>query len=48
LANFDIAIICTDHNAIDYRLLVDSGGLIVDTRNVCARLGLAGDNVIKA
>src|SRR6267154_502093 len=44
LANFDIAIICTDHDAIDYRLLVESGRLIVDTRNVCARLGLAGDN----
>jgi UDP-N-acetyl-D-glucosamine dehydrogenase len=48
LANFDVAIICTDHDAIDYRLLVESGRLIVDTRNVCARLGLAGDNVIKA
>jgi UDP-N-acetyl-D-glucosamine dehydrogenase len=48
LANFDIAIICTDHDAIDYHLLVESGRLIVDTRNVCARLGLAGDNVIKA
>src|SRR5712675_3405000 len=48
LANFDVAIICTDHDAIDYRLLVEAGRLIVDTRNVCARLGLAGDNVIKA
>jgi len=48
LANFDIAIICTDHDAIDYRLLVESGRLIVDTRNVCARLGLSSDNVIKA
>jgi UDP-N-acetyl-D-glucosamine dehydrogenase len=48
LANFDIAIICTDHDAIDYRLLVESCRLIVDTRNVCARLGLAGPHVIKA
>ena len=48
LANLDIAIICTDHDAIDYRLLVESGRLIVDTRNVCARLGLSSDNVIKA
>jgi len=48
LANFDVAIICTDHDAIDYRLLVESGRLIVDTRNACARLGLAADNVIKA
>src|ERR1700730_17642732 len=48
LANFDIAIICTDHDAIDYRLLVESGRLIVDTRNVCARLGLHSERVIKA
>jgi len=48
LPTFDIAIICTDHDAIDYRLLVESCRLIVDTRNVCARLGLAGERVIKA
>jgi UDP-N-acetyl-D-glucosamine dehydrogenase len=48
LATFDIAIICTDHDAIDYRQLVESCRLIVDTRNVCARLGLAGERVIKA
>ena len=48
LAAFDVAIICTDHDAIDYRLLVESCRLIIDTRNICARLGLAGDHVIKA
>ena len=48
LANFDIAIICTDHDAVDYRMLVESCGLIVDTRNVCGRLGLPEDRVIKA
>jgi UDP-N-acetyl-D-glucosamine dehydrogenase len=48
LATFDIAIICTDHDMIDYRLLVDACRLVVDTRNVCARLGLAGERVIKA
>jgi len=48
LAAFHVAIICTDHDGIDYRLLVDCCRLIVDTRNVCARLGLDGDKIIKA
>jgi len=48
LAAFDIAIICTDHDAVDYRLLVDHCPLVVDTRNICARRGLSADRVIKA
>jgi UDP-N-acetyl-D-glucosamine dehydrogenase len=48
LAAFDIAIICTDHDAVDYRLLVDHCPLVVDTRNICARRGIASDRVVKA
>jgi UDP-N-acetyl-D-glucosamine dehydrogenase len=48
LAAFDIAIICADHDVVDYRLLVDYCPLIVDTRNICARRGLANDRVVKA
>ncbi len=29
----DVVVIVTDHRAIDYQLLVDRAGLIVDTRN---------------
>ena len=29
----DCAVICTDHSKFDYDLLVNSGTLIVDTRN---------------
>ena len=29
----DCAVICTDHSGFDYDALVDSGTLIVDTRN---------------
>src|SRR5258708_21584844 len=47
-AAFDIAIICTDHDAVDYRLLLEHCPLIVDTRNICARRGLVSDRVIKA
>jgi len=48
LAKFDAAIICTDHDGVDYRRLVDGCRLIVDTRNVCAKQGVQGDNVVKA
>ena len=44
----DAAIICTDHDAVDYRLLVEHCPLVVDTRNACARRGLAGPHVVKA
>ncbi|HEV8679838.1 MAG TPA: nucleotide sugar dehydrogenase [Stellaceae bacterium] len=47
-ASFDAAIICTDHDSVDYRLLVEHCPLVVDTRNACARRGLAGGNVVKA
>ena len=48
-AGFDAAIICTDHDAVDYRLLVEHCPLVIDTRNACARRGLLGrDNVVKA
>ena len=48
LAEFDAALICTDHDAIDYRLLVETCRLVVDTRNVCARRGLLRNNIVKA
>jgi len=48
LSKFDAAIICTDHDNVDYRRLIDWCRLIVDTRNVCAKHGLKGTNVVKA
>ena len=48
LAQTDMALICTDHDAIDYALLVEHCPLVIDTRNVCARLGLASERVVKA
>ncbi|HZB91935.1 MAG TPA: nucleotide sugar dehydrogenase [Stellaceae bacterium] len=44
----DAAIICTDHDDVDYRLLVQHCPLVVDTRNACARAGVAAAHVIKA
>ena len=48
LSKFDAAIICTDHDNVDYRRLIDWSRLIVDTRNVCAKHGLKGPTVVKA
>ena len=48
VASYDAVLIATDHDAVDYALLVNAARLIVDTRNVVARLGLRGDRVVKA
>jgi UDP-N-acetyl-D-glucosamine dehydrogenase len=41
-------VIATDHDAVDYRLVVENARLVIDTRNVCARNGLTAANVVKA
>jgi UDP-N-acetyl-D-glucosamine dehydrogenase len=43
----DAVLIVTDHDAVDYSLL-SSARLVVDTRNVCARRGLAFEHLVKA
>jgi UDP-N-acetyl-D-glucosamine dehydrogenase len=48
LARFDAALIATDHDQIDYRLLVEACHLVIDTRNACARNGITGANIVKA
>jgi UDP-N-acetyl-D-glucosamine dehydrogenase len=48
VAGYDAVLIATDHDGIDYAALVSSAKLLVDTRNVCERTGVAGGNVIKA
>jgi UDP-N-acetyl-D-glucosamine dehydrogenase len=48
LAGFDAVLIATDHDDVDYALVVARAKLVVDTRNICARLGLGGDTVFKA
>jgi UDP-N-acetyl-D-glucosamine dehydrogenase len=47
-SSFDAAIICTDHDAVDYGSLVAWSRLVIDTRNVCARTGATADHVVKA
>jgi UDP-N-acetyl-D-glucosamine dehydrogenase len=48
LAATDVAVICTDHDAIDYTFLAANCRLIIDTRNALAARGIASDRVIKA
>lgn len=42
--NYDMALVSTDHDEVDYQRLTECVDLIVDTRNACP----ASDNVVKA
>ncbi len=48
LTTFDLALIATDHDEVDYEALCENVPLIVDTRNICARRGLQSDRIVKA
>jgi UDP-N-acetyl-D-glucosamine dehydrogenase len=48
LAMFDAALVSTDHEAVDYRLVAEYAALVVDTRNACARAGADLSRVVKA
>ena len=48
LAEFDLVLICTDHDDIDYGMLLSCSELIVDTRNAFAQRGLKGEQIVKA
>ena len=48
LKSFDIVLIATDHDSVDYQMLADVAPLIVDTRNIFARLKIASANIVKA
>jgi UDP-N-acetyl-D-glucosamine dehydrogenase len=48
LSQYDAAVVVTDHEAVDYALVGSETRLVVDTRNVFAKAGLAGSNIVKA
>jgi UDP-N-acetyl-D-glucosamine dehydrogenase len=48
LTKFDLILVCTDHDEIDYRFLLERAQLVMDTRNVLARNNLIDPKVIKA
>ncbi|MFC7543615.1 UDP binding domain-containing protein [Siccirubricoccus deserti] len=41
-------LITTDHDGVDYPRIAALAPLVVDTRNICARLGLTGAHIVKA
>jgi UDP-N-acetyl-D-glucosamine dehydrogenase len=48
ISAFDVVLICTDHDGVDYEEIVKHASLIVDTRNVCARCKAQGAHIVKA
>ncbi|MEP7457167.1 nucleotide sugar dehydrogenase [Phyllobacterium sp. SB3] len=48
LQKVDLILIATDHDNVDYRLISQEAKIIIDTRNVFARMGIQGENIIKA
>lgn len=45
---FDASVIVTDHDMVEYRSLITRSRLVIDTRGVSRRMGLARDNVAMA
>jgi UDP-N-acetyl-D-glucosamine dehydrogenase len=48
IASYDAVLIATDHDDVDYRLVVDHAKVTIDTRNVCAKAGIPADRIVKA
>ena len=48
IATYDAALIATDHDAVDYAVVVKHAKLVIDTRNVCGRAGLVSDKIAKS
>jgi UDP-N-acetyl-D-glucosamine dehydrogenase len=48
IAAYDVVLIATDHDAVDYPELARHAKLIVDTRNACARAGLRAPHIVAA
>ncbi|SEF14490.1 UDP-N-acetyl-D-glucosamine dehydrogenase [Rhizobiales bacterium GAS191] len=47
-ASYDVILIVTDHDVVDYAALAKSANLIVDTRNACRRAGVTASHVVPA
>ncbi len=48
VAGYDVAVIVTDHDSIDWQALVDSAQLVVDTRNATRHVTSNRDRIVKA
>lgn len=48
IRGFDLVLVSTDHDAVDYQSIADWAPLIVDTRNIFARRQIVSANIVKA
>jgi UDP-N-acetyl-D-glucosamine dehydrogenase len=48
ISNFDVALICTDHDDVNYEELVANSKLVIDTRNAAASINDGVGKIIKA
>ena len=48
LARYDLVLLSTDHDAVDYGNVAKHARLIVDTRNAFGRAGITGSHIVKA
>ena len=48
LRSVDAVLVVTDHDNVDWGLVAREARLVVDTRDVMGRLGLAGPNIARA
>ncbi|MCM2475451.1 nucleotide sugar dehydrogenase [Rhizobium sp. CG5] len=48
IRSFDLVLVSTDHDAVDYQSIADWAPLIVDTRNIFARRQIVSTNIVKA
>ncbi len=47
IAGADIVLILTDHSCIDYQMVADTAGLIIDTRNATRQVAGSRENIIR-
>ena len=48
LEAYDAALICTDHDSVDYEALVQCCPLVVDTRNATKDIEINREKIVKA
>ncbi len=48
IKQFDVVVVSTDHDNVDYKTIFENANLILDTRNVFARLNFTDGHVYKA
>ena len=48
IKNHDAIVVCTDHDSVDYKTVIENSNLIIDTRNIFKNENLEGSNVVKA